>query len=67
MCCTGMWKLFPLPKDLIGNAFTEFLHGIGYNNNNNNRFYKVLPVDFRNVNFMPYRFRPVAKVRPKKR
>lgn len=34
--------------------------------NNNNRFFADFSVDFRDINFMPYRFRPLAKVRPKR-
>jgi len=29
-------------------------------------FFSDFSVDFRNINFMPYRFRPLAKVRPKR-
>lgn len=29
-------------------------------------FFADFSVDFRNINFMPYRFRPLAKVRPKR-
>lgn len=35
-------------------------------NNNNNRFFADFSVDFWSINFMPYRFRPLAKVRPKR-
>lgn len=37
------------------------LYGISNNGNNHNGVFKELSADFRNGNFMPYRFRPLAK------
>lgn len=36
------------------------------NDNNKKRFSADFLLDFRNINFIPYRFRPSAKVRPKR-
>lgn len=38
----------------------------GSNDNDDNRIVADFSVDFRNINFMPYRFRTSDKVRPKK-